>query len=214
MKVCSRILVDSVWPTKAVPTPPALLYWEFHFVFQSEMMYEVSSNAFLVFVEMIMWFSSVFLKSELGISLRLSLKGPGWTRSTPWCRQTLPFAGTLFPSFWKRLDESHFQEDFWRKGWSKKLKSGRRLEVTFKPKVGLCFCHSLGMTKPPNSITEARMFLILTYFNKTLASHVQLADGPEVINEWDSSNLCPVSLSLLKSMVYFFNLRLHQSNKL
>lgn len=55
------------------------------------------------------------------------------------------------------------KEDFWWKGWNKGLKSGQRFKVILKPKIGLCFCHRVGMPKPPKSITEDRVFLILTY---------------------------------------------------
>lgn len=71
-----------------------------------------------------------------------------------------------------KVTSMRVKEDFWRKGWNKGLKSGRRLEVTVKPQIGLCFCHRLGMIKTPNNIIEDRLFLILIYFNKYLASRV------------------------------------------
>lgn len=122
---------------------------------------------FLVSVEMIMWFFPVFVKSELGISPRLSLKYQGWTGSTPRCRlcSLLEHCFLLFKTILMKVTSRRAKEDFWWKGWNKGLKS-RRLEVTFKPKIGLHFCHRVGMPKPPNSITEDRMFFILTYLTR------------------------------------------------
>lgn len=115
------------------------------------MVHYTSSNAFLESVEMIVWFPAVFAQSEPGVSPRLALKDP--PHDLDYNLQTHYFL--LFKNI--LMKKSLPKEPggiSGGKGGTKELKSGRRLEITCKPRTGLHFCHRLTVTKPPNSVTR------------------------------------------------------------
>lgn len=81
------------------------------------MVHYISSNAFLESVEMIVWFSPVFAKSEPGVSPRLALKDP--PHDLDYNLQAHYFL--LFKNIlMKKITSKRARGDFWRKGWNKR----------------------------------------------------------------------------------------------